>query len=93
MNLNPESLEKALLIFLTLLISNLPPQKDEAWLKILERFTITPEAREAGKKAADELMTGWAELTNKNEYDLMIERGIPPEIADKWMKEINSERR
>jgi len=38
-------------------------------------------------------MTGWAELTNKNEYDLMIERGIPPEIADKWMKEIYSERR
>jgi len=58
-----------------------------------EAFLITPEAREAGKKAADELMSGWAELTNKNEYDLMIERGIPPEIADKWMKEINSERR
>jgi len=86
-------LEKALLIFLTLLISNLPPKKDEQWLRILERFTITPEAREAGKKATEELTASWVELTQKSEYELMIERGIPPEIADKWMKEINSERR
>jgi hypothetical protein len=75
------------------LINNLPPKEDEQWLKILDRFAITPEAREAGKKAAEELMASWDELTQKSEYDLMVERGIPPEIADKWMKEIDSERR
>jgi len=59
----------------------------------LDRFTITPEAREAGKKAVEELMASWEELSQKNEYELMIERGIPPDIAEKWMKEIDSERR
>jgi hypothetical protein len=80
-------------MFLRLLISRIPGITDEHWEKIVETFSISPDARKEAEEATKKMINSWNELTGTAQKEKMIELGIPSEIYEKWKKEIEAERR
>jgi len=80
-------------MFLSILINRLPGKKDANWEKIVETFSLSPDAKKEAEEATKKVVAAWEELTSETQKTKMLEFGIPSELVEKWEKEMQAERR